>query len=147
MTSHDDSSDQQTKLYIESVSIVTTHTEVDVCLCCDDEAAKMNVKERNEERSGNMEAFIKYKRPYDDSDDGYFLADIPDNNDINYIKKNNNNYKFNYKINQNNSNNKKDNDKNYNDNVNSNNTKKKEKNTFVSMVCSLLQLKHGIKMM
>jgi hypothetical protein len=62
MTSHDDSSDQQIKLYVESVPD-TTHAKVDICLCCDDEAAKMNVKEKNEEKRDNMEAFINFKRP------------------------------------------------------------------------------------
>lgn len=135
MTSH--SSDQQIKLYIKSAPVDLTHTEVNISICCDDEAAKMNVTERNEEKRDNMEEFINCKRPYDDSDDDYFLADISDNYDINYVTKNNNNNKCNYKINNSSGNSKI---------KNNNNTKKKEKITFFSMVCSLFQLKRGIKM-
>ena len=149
MTSHDDTSDQQIDLYIKSVPVDLTHTEV----CCDDEAAKMNVT-GNEEKRENMEEFINCKRPYDDGDDDYFLADISDNYDINNVTNNNNNNKCNYKIkhknnyNSGNNNNKIkcNNNSGNSKNENNNNTKKKEKITFFSMVYSLFQLKHGIKM-
>lgn len=163
----DECYDQQIKSYKRTVpedkrndSIIfqysITHIEVDIC--CDDKAAVMNGKEMNDEKIGATVAFINYKRPHDDSKDEYFLADIPDNHDIIYYEftKNNNTHKKNdikkihhNKVNKNNDN---DNSKN-NDNGNSknknngnNNTKKKKKNTFVTMVYSLLQLKHRIKM-
>jgi len=151
MTSHDDTSDQQIDLYIKSVPVDLTHAKVDISICCDDEAAKMNV---TEEKRENIEEFINCKRPYDDGDDDYFLADISDNYDINNVTNNNSNNKCNYKIkNKNNHNSGNNNNKikcNYNSghskNENNNSTKKKEKITFFSMVYSLFQLKHGIKM-
>lgn len=135
-----------------------THIEVDIC--CDDKAVVMNGKEMNEQKIDATVAFINCKRPYDDIEDEYFLADIPDNYDIIYYEftKNNNNHKKNdikkinhNKVNKNNDDgNSKNNNNNYNNNGhsknknngNNNNTKKKKKNTFVSMVYSLLQLKH-----
>ena len=40
MTSHDDTSDLQIDLYIKSVPVDLTHAEVNISICCDDEAAK-----------------------------------------------------------------------------------------------------------
>lgn len=149
MTSHD-TSDQQIDLYIKSVPVDLTHAEVDVSICCDDEAAKMNV---TEEKRENIEEFINCRRPYDDGDDDYFLADISDNYDINNVTNNNSNNKCNYKIKNKSNYNSGNNNKikcNYNSghskNENNNSTKKKEKITFYSMVYSLFQLKHGVKM-
>jgi hypothetical protein len=149
MTSHD-TSDQQIDLYIKSVPVDLTHAEVDVSICCDDEAAKMNV---TEEKRENIEEFINCRRPYDDGDDDYFLADISDNYDINNVTNNNRNNKCNYKIKNKSNYNSGNNNKikcNYNSghskNENNNSTKKKEKITFFSMVYSLFQLKHGVKM-
>ena len=149
MTSHD-TSDQQIDLYIKSVPVDLTHAEVDVSICCDDEAAKMNV---TEEKRENIEEFINCRRPYDDGDDDYFLADISDNYDINNVTNNNSNNKCNYKIKNKSNYNSGNNNKikcNYNSghskNENNNSTKKKEKITFFSMVYSLFQLKHGVKM-
>ena len=150
MTSHDDTSDLQIDLYIKSVPVDLTHAEVDISICCDDEAAKMNV---TEEKRENIEEFINCKRPYDDGGDDYFLADISDNYDINNVTNNNSNNKCNYKIKNKSNYNSGNNNKikcNYNSghskNENNNNTKKKEKITFFSMVYSLFQLKHGVKM-
>ena len=163
----DESYDQQIKSYKRTVpedkrndSIIfqysITHIEVDIR--CDDKAAVMNGKEMNDEKIDATVAFINYKRPYDDSEDEYFLADIPDNHDIIYYEftKNNNNHKKNdiKKINHNivnkynyDGNSKiNDNGNSKNKNNGNNNTKKKKKNTFVTMVYSLLQLKHRIKM-
>jgi len=138
MTFRDDSSDQQINSYIKIVSGDNRY--------CDDKATEMNDKERNEEKRDAMEAFIKFKVTYDDSNDDYFLADIPDNYDTNCSTRNYNNH-YNNNKNQNKVNNKNNqndgNIENKNKN-NGNNTKKKK--TFVTMMCSLLQLKYRVKM-
>lgn len=144
----DESYDQQIKSYKKSASgdkrndsiifqYSITHIEVDIC--CDDKATVINVKERNEEKTDAMVSSINYKRPYDDSDDEYFLADIPDSYDINYYEFTRNNHNHNHnKTNNNNGNREHE--------INGNNSSKKKKSTIVNMVWSLLQLKYRIKM-
>ena len=139
----DESYDQQIKSYKKSVTgdqrndsfifqYSITHIEFDIC--CDDNAIVMNDKERNEEKTDTMISSINYKRPYDDSDDVYFLADIPDNNDIIYYEFTRNNNKHNnnnYNDNNNNGNSKNKNDCD-------SNTKKKKKNAlWCAHSCSL----------
>lgn len=138
MTLPDDSSDQQINSYIKIVSGDN--------ICCDDKDAEMNDKERNEEKRDAMVAFIKFKVTYDDSNDDYFLADIPDNYDINFSTRNYNNH-YNNNKNQNKVNNKNNQNDGNSENKNNGDNNTKKKKTFVTMMCSLLQLKYRVKMM
>ena len=133
---HVDSSDQRINSYIK--------LEVEN-RCCDDKANVMNDKERNEEKRDAMVAFINFKVTYDDSDDDYFLADIPDNCDIIYSTRNNYNH-YNNNKNQNKVNNKNNQNNKSCENKNNSDNNTKKKKTFATMMCSLLQLKYRIKM-
>jgi len=144
----DESYDQQIKSYKKSVtgdkrndSFIFQYsiTHIEVGICCDDKTTVINFKERDEEKTDAMVSSINYKRPYDDSDDEYFLADIPDSYDINYYEftRNNNNHNHN-KTNNNTGNN----NGNSKHEIHGNKSSKKKKSTIVNMVWSLLQLKY-----
>jgi len=103
-----------------------THIEIDIS--GDTIAENSNDKERNEEKTDEK---INLKRPYDESCDDYFFADIPDNDNIVYYEftRNNNN------VIHNTNNNHVCNDKK--------NTKKKK--TLFNIVYSLLPVKYRLK--